>query len=403
MSEPHYPGLFTAEFNRDPYPIFARMRREAPVYHHRYPNGEKACFVTRYTDVEQILRDDSRFTKDLHKMMTPEQIRREPPVLRLVQANLVNQDPPNHTRLRALVGSAFTPRRVEALRGRIEELARSLLDEATLAGAMDFIETFAFDLPVIVIAELLGLPPSDRDRFRRWSDALATTSYIREQQQKFLGQMTEFTEYLGQQFTRRRRSPEDDMLTALVQVEEDGDRFSEEELYRMVMLLLVAGHETTSSFLGNALLALLLHPESLERFRDDPGVRKTAVEELLRYDGPVGATTGRWALEDVELDAGVIGKGELVRLVVASANRDERRFERSDELVLERKDNPHLAFGKGIHYCIGAPLARLEGELALGMLLERFPKLRLAAAARELTWRPGFLIRGLDRLPIAWT
>ncbi len=402
MAEQQFPSLFTAEFNRDPYPTFARMRNEAPVYHHTFADGEKACFVTRYDDIERIFRDDQRFSKDLLKRLTPEQLRRQHPALKLVQPSLVNQDPPDHTRLRTLVAAAFTPRRVEGLRGRTHDVARQLLDDAESAGAMDFVDDFAFNLPVIMIAELLGLPPADRPRFKKWSHAVAVTSYIKAQHGDFFREITEFTDYLREQFLSRRRNPHDDMLTALVQAEEEGHRFSEEELYRMVVVLLVAGHETTTSFLGNALLALLNHPEQLERFRDEQGIRTVAVEELLRYDGPSGATSGRFALEDIELDSGRIRKDDLVRLVVASANRDERHFERPDELDFDRKDNSHIAFGKGIHYCIGAALARLEGEIGLGAFLERFPKVELDLPSAQLPWRPGFLIRGPARLPVSW-
>jgi cytochrome P450 len=314
---------------------------------------------------------------------------------------MLDTDPPDHTRLRALVSKAFTPRLVEGMRGRIQAIADALLDALEDKGDIDLIDEYAFPLPVTVIAELLGVPVEDRDKFRQWSDAAVSGNATKEYIEKILiPHMQAFTNYLRAMFEEKRRNPEDDLISALVRAEEAGDRLSEDELLGMVFLLLIAGHETTVNLIGNGVLALLEHPDQLQKLRNDPSFIKLAVEELLRYDGPVETSTERFAREDVAISKTKIPKGEMVLVVLAAADRDPERFPYPDTLDITRTDNKHLAFGKGIHHCLGASLARMEGQIAVGTLLRRMPNLRLKAPPKSLVWRPGLVLRGLKALPV---
>ena len=266
---------------------------------------------------------------------------------------------------------------------------------------MDLIDDYAFPLPVTVIAELLGVPTEDRDRFREWSDAAVSGNASQEYMETILiPHMQAFTDYLRAMFEEKRRNPKDDLISALVQAEEAGDKLSEDELLGMVFLLLIAGHETTVNLIGNGVLALLEHPDQLQRLRGDPSLTKSAVEELLRYDGPVETSTERFAREDVAIGGTVIPKGEMVLVVIAAADHDPERFQEPDTLDIARTDNKHLAFGKGIHHCLGAPLARMEGQIAISTLFSRMPNLRLKGSPESLNWRSGMILRGLKALPV---
>jgi len=324
-----------------------------------------------------------------------------PEVMKPLSRNMLDTDPPDHERLRALVSKAFTPRLIERMRGRVQAITDALLDTVEGQGEMDLIDDYAFPLPVTVIAELLGVPSEDRDRFRQWSDAAVSGNATQEYMEKILiPHMQAFTDYLLAMFEEKRKNPKDDLVSALVQAEEAGDKLSEDELLGMVFLLLIAGHETTVNLIGNGVLALLEHPEQLRRLRDDPSLIKSAVEELLRYDGPVETSTERFAGEDVAIGGTIIPKGEMVLVVIAAADRDPERFPEPDTLDIARMENKHLAFGKGIHHCLGAPLARMEGQIAIGTLIERMPSLRLKGSPDSLSWRPGMVLRGLKALPV---
>jgi cytochrome P450 PksS len=299
-----------------------------------------------------------------------------------------------------LVSQAFTPRLVEQLRPRVQALADRLLDRVRGRGHVDLIRAYALPLPTTVIAELLGVPAADRRQFHRWSSALFPAS--RWGLMLAIPNALALFHYLRRQVRRCRADPRSDLLSALARVEEAGDTLSEEELVAMASLLLVAGHETTVNLIGNGTLALLQHPDQLARLRGDPSLLPMAVEELLRYASPLESAMERYAREDVAVAGVTIPRGEMVGPVVASANRDERQFANPDRLDLTRDPNPHLAFGLGTHFCLGAALARLEGQIALGTLLRRFPDLRLAVPPRELRWRPGLVLRGLEALPVAF-
>jgi cytochrome P450 PksS len=398
-------NITSSEFKADPYPFYARLRAEEPIHRVMLPDGQPAWLVTRYDDVVAVLKDE-RFLKDRLKALTPEQAAQFPwipGVFRPLMRNMLDLDPPDHTRLRGLVHKAFTPRLVEGLRPRIQELTDELLDAATGRGRIDLIRDFALPLPATVIAEILGVPARDRHKFHRWSRAVMVASLSLWHKLAAIPNVMAFLRYIRSLTRARRANPRDDLISALVAAEEAGDRLSEEELLAMVFLLLVAGHETTVNLIGNGTLALLRHPDQKERLLDDPSLIKSAVEEFLRYDSPVEMATERAAREDVTIGGATIPRGEMVFVVIASANRDERQFERPDELDLAREPNRHLAFGLGVHYCLGAPLARLEGQIAIATLLRRMPDLRLAVPPDRLRWRRGLVLRGLEELPVAFS
>ena len=337
--------------------------------------------------------------------MTPEQLRRQPwipPAFRPLLRNMLDLDPPDHTRLRALVQQAFTPRLVETMRSRIQSLADELLDTAARRGGMDLIRDYALPVPITVIAEILGVPARDRGRFHKWSKAVVSLDSVNGGLIA-LPSVWMFLRYLRRFFRMRRADPGEDLTSALLQAEESGDTLSEDELLAMVFLLLVAGHETTVNLIGSGTLALLEHPDSMEKLRRDPPLIKSAVEELLRYTTPVFLSTERFAREDVTIRGVVIPRGALTFGVIGSANRDESVFDRPDELDLARPNNRHLSFGQGSHYCLGAPLARLEAQIGIGTLLARTPALRLKVPPQSLRWRPSLILRGLESLPVEFS
>ncbi len=400
------PDLASPAFKADPYPFYARLRAEAPVWRATLRDRRTAWLVTRYDDVARVLKDDA-FAKDKLNAMDPEQRAKTPWVpgfLKPLERNMLDLDDPDHARLRALVSKAFTPRLIEQLRGRIEALCEELLDamerERDRKGGTDLVAGYALPLPATVIAELLGVPAGDHAKFHRWSNRLVSVSSGRDMLRALPAALS-FVRYLRNLVERRRADPQDDLITALIRAEEAGDKLSEDELLAMAFLLLVAGHETTVNLIASGTLALLENPEQAERLRRDPSLVKPAVEELLRYTSPVGMATERYAREDTEIWSTTIPRGGLVLAVLGSANRDERHFEDPDALDLARDPNRHLAFGRGgVHHCLGAPLARMEGQIALNALLRRFPGARLAIAPETLRWRRGLFLRGLERLPL---
>ena len=400
--------MVTAEFNpfapgmlADPYPIYRALRERSPI---SWSPLMEVWIFTRYDDVVAVL-NDSRFSADRRQArnrfseMVAQQEQEFGPFART--QTMLSSDPPNHTRLRRLVSKAFTPRAVENLRPRIQEIVDQLLDEVGDRGEMDLVSQLASPLPVIVIAEMLGVPPEDRARFKRWSDAVVATlggpfapPNVMEEARRSI---EELAAYFSHFIADRRRQPHDDLISGLVAAEEQGQALSEDEIIAMTILLLVAGNETTTHLISNGTLALLRNPDQLQILRDDPSLMPSAVEELLRYAGPVHGT-GRVAKEDLEAGGQVVKERQVAFVLLGAANRDPGKFPEPDRLDVRRNPSDHVAFGDGIHFCLGAPLARAEAQIAIGTVLRRFPKLELQVEEPE--WGGTFIIRGVKQLPL---
>jgi cytochrome P450 len=387
------------EFVADPYPTYRRLREEDPV--HQSPLG--FWVLTRYEDVVASLRDP-RMIKEPIAAFVAQRFGLQAPPLGM-GLSMLDRDPPDHTRLRGLVSKAFTPRVIEQMRGHIQQIVDGLLDKVEGEPGMDLIEQFAYPLPVIVICEMLGVPVADHERFKGWGldiarglDAIMLPPDSPVAERSVLARRA-LADYFRGLIAERRRSPREDMLTGLIAAEEAGDKLTEDELLATCILLLVAGHETTVNLIGNGSLALLRHPDQRKRLQADPGLITTAVEELLRFDGPV-QRTARIPSEDVTFGGKTIGKGEMVMPFIGAADRDPAQFPDPDRLDIGRTDNRHIAFGWGIHFCIGAPLARVEGQIAINTLLKRKPKLALATA--EPQHRQSLTLRGLTSLPVSF-
>jgi cytochrome P450 PksS len=352
--------LTNPRFKADPYPFYARLRAEAPVI--RISNSlVQAWLVTRYDDVVALLRD-GRFSSDISAKMPW-----LPRFTRPMTHSMLNRDPPDHTRLRTLVSKAFTPRRIEQLRDRIAHLCDELLDAVPAGGKFDVVGGYALPVPLTIISELLGIPESDQLRFQkavRGSLGLGAPAKITDVLLA-IPHIWRLLRLFRRLFAMRRADPRDDLITALVQAEEDGDRLSEDELLGMAILLLLAGYETTVNLIATGTLALLQHREERERFLSDPSLAETAIHELLRYTSPIEISPPRIALQDVTIGSVCISRGELVAAVLGSANHDETQFDDPETLNLAREPNKHLAFGQGVHYCLGALLAQMEGHIAL--------------------------------------
>ena len=386
-------------FRHDPIPWYRALREQSPV--HRHP--EVGIVLSRHADIDALLRDE-RFgvaTPSPWREVFAQMAR---PSMRMISENmLLFADPPQHSRIRGLVAQAFTPRRVEALRPRLTEMLDTTLDAIAEAGQWDVMDTVAEPFPMLAITELLGVPPADGAQLHRWTVAVSAFNElpIDFAVMDTAGQAAdEFVAYADELVDRRRRSPGDDLISALITAEEDGKQLTHDELLAMIILLLVAGHDTTMSLISTGLWLLLRDPEAAEEVREDPAVVPGAIEEVIRYLGPlqVASGGGRWPVEPVELHDEVIRPGEAVRLLLGSANRDPDAFTDPDRFDIHRTEKGHLGFGKGLHFCVGAALARLEGQIAIGAILERFPGLRLVEP--EPTWRSSFVTRQLDRLPV---
>ncbi|MFD5248671.1 cytochrome P450 [Amycolatopsis sp. NPDC058340] len=384
---------------QDPHRISALLREEGPARKVRLPRGLEVWIVTGYAEARAIL-SDSRVGKD------PEAIRRlferdgfesaADNAVRALGAHMLNSDPPDHTRLRKLVNQAFTSRTVSRLRPRIEQITAELLDGIGDAERTDLLPAFAVPLPIRVICELLGVHAGDQPAFATWSNTMVAWSTPEELQ----AAAAKMHAYLVDLIEEKRAEPADDLLSALIHASDEGDSLTADELLAMAFLLLVAGFETTVNLIANSVLALLREPDQLAALRSDPALLPGAVEEFLRYDGAIHLATIRFTKEAVPVGAVEIPAGEFVLVSLLGANRDAGRFEDPDRLDVTRSASGHLAFGHGIHYCVGAPLARLEAEIALRGLLERFPALGLDAEPETLRWRESTLVHGLETLPV---
>lgn len=418
-------------FRAEAYDLYERLRDESVVSRVRFQTGREdepgalprvglfadtSNLVTHYDEGVAALLDD-RFTVDPLKALTPEQqaaaaaARPDSKIGRALSRNLLTLDPPDHTRLRKLVQPSFTGRAMASLDGRIQKITDDLLDaaEADAAArgesapdrAMELVRAFAYPLPVTVISDMVGIPPEDRRQARYWTENLLQVQAADPETMADIQQrLAEFGEYLETLFERRRHDPQDDLISRLVAAEEDGDKLSPEEMLSMVFVVYVAGFVTTVNLIGNGVMALLTHSEQLAEFRANPALAANVVEETLRYWGPAESTLPRIATEDVEIGGAVIRRGEPMQAALASMNRDPERFAHPAVYDIDRPDaNRHVAFGKGVHVCLGAPLARLEGKIAFETLFRRYPDLRLAVPAADIRWKPD-LIRGFEAIPL---
>jgi cytochrome P450 PksS len=389
-------------FKRDPHPFYDWMRAEAPIGRVRLPLVGQAWVVARHADVAALLKD-SRLAKDRANAPPTAGAPAGPPFGRLIAPlmnGMLDKDDPDHARLRRLAQAAFTPRRVERMADDIATISEDLLGRLKGRTEWDVIADYALPLPVIVISRLLGVDPADQPRFVAWSRALINAPRSPVSGLIALPRILAFMRFVRRLIAERRARPRDDLISALAEIHEGGARLSEDELLSMIILLLTAGHETTTNLIGNGIAALLAHQDQAERLRAEPALIDTAVEELLRFAPPVETSTFRYAREDMVIAGQPIRRGDAVLGLIAAANRDDGVFPDPHRLVLARPANRHLTFGMGGHYCLGAPLARLEARIALPHLLNRFPDLALARAPTDLAWRPGLVLRGLERLPV---
>jgi cytochrome P450 len=383
----------------DPYPLYRQMREEAPVHFDGF-----AWSLTRHADV-LLAFTDPRFSSDRFGdpyWLEPEEALRVKPLYDITNLFLLFMDPPDHTRLRGLVAQAFSARMVESVRPKIQQAVDELLDRVAPAGHMDVIADLANPLPGIVIAEMLGVPKEDQPRFKAWANdyarflgTLGDNPDLREAANRAV---IELSDYIREVAAQRRAEPRDDLITALVQAEEEGERLTHDELVATCFLLLFAGNETTTNLIGNGVLTLLRHPDAHQQLRDNPALIRTAIEELLRWESPV-QFTNRIAIVDLEIDGERILAGQNVRTIIGAANRDPAQFDNPESLDLGRRPNRHIAFAHGIHFCLGAPLARAEGQIAINTLVQRFPG--LAATTDRVEWQRNHVFRALKALPVA--
>jgi cytochrome P450 len=396
------PTLFdVTSVDADPHALFAAMREAGPVQQIPLGPDTMAWLITGYEDGRKALNDPKLSNSMLRQSVLYDSDGNVPEhVQRTMSRHMLSADGAEHARLRRLVSAEFTPRRVEELRPRVREISDSLI--AGFDGdIVDLIDAYAFPLPFQVICELVGVPEIDRDSFRSWSNTIAAGTVMVSE--RTVDAVTNIAAYVGGLVERRRSDPDGALLSALIQQSDSGDRLSPEELTSLVFLLLLAGHETTVNLIGNAMYLLLSRPELAERLRAEPALLPSAVEEILRYESPVKMSAVRVATEPLTVGESTIPAGQPVLVCLMGANRDPHIFERPDEFELSRKDGQHLAFGHGPHFCLGALLARMEAEIAIGSLLESFPRMRLAVPVQELRWRPGKLLRGLAHLPVRLT
>ena len=384
-----------AGFIDDPYPTYRRLREQDPYHISRLTGG---LVVSRYEDVDAVLRDHATYSSERFGSAPAHTAIEE--ALRGLEPSMLDVDPPDHTRLRGLVSRAFSPRRVAQMEEHIRETAHGLLDEVNTDDEFDLMANLAALLPTVVIAEMIGVPASEREQFKRWSDDFARVlepNLTFDEAVRVVDTGERFDQYFEGIIEQHRAEPRDDLVMQLIEAEEDGERLSTKDMLTTLRLLLVAGNETTTNLIGNGLLALLRHPDQLELVRREPERIPTAIEELLRYDSPV-QVDGRVVAQAATLGRVTVSPGDYILLMIGGANRDPEEFERPEQLDVTREDAGNISFGRGIHFCLGAPLARLEAKVAFEVLLERFDEIQLADAAPR--FRPNIVLRGLEQLPI---
>jgi cytochrome P450 len=390
--------FFSSAFKKNAYEIYKRLRNDRPLFSIETESGQKRWIVTCYEDAMEVLK--SKAIVKSYKNVFGEGMNFSDQGKALSE-NMLFSDPPTHTRLRKLVTKAFTPRMISSLEGQIQSFTDTLIQNMkTQKAPIDAIKTFAFTLPLKVMSFMLGIPDTDQEKFNDWSNQIVASANDPRKVEASGESIQAFITYIKELIQDKREHPDQRLISQLIEARDEGDQLSEGELIATVFLLIVAGYETTVNLIGNGLLLLLQHPEKLAWLRNNPDRIENAVEEFLRYSGPVEMSTVRFAAEDMELSGEQIKKGDAIFISLASINRDPEIFENPDELDLERDASPHMAFGKGIHYCLGAPLARLEAKIAFRSLLEKFETISPAIPLEDMRWREGMLMRGLIECPI---
>ena len=389
-------SLNNKAFHQSPYETYKEIRNHDEFAKVKLVSGLADSWVAFSYEAAEAVLKDNRFVKDPRNIF-PDLHESE---LLPISHSMLFADPPDHKRLRGLVQRAFTPKMIHRLQTRIEKIAQEQVEQIKGKGRVDLIAHYAFPIPIIVICELLGVPAEDRLDFQRWSNTMVELNEDPAFSQQVQEQMIEFQQYIEQLLVEKRRQPEEDLLSELIRAEEDGERLSIKELYGAIMLMIVAGHETTVNLIANGMLALFTNPEQMTKLKGDFTLIDGAIEEILRYNGPVEFSTDRYAGESFTFMGKQLQKGDHVLVSLASADHDSAVFTEPESFNITRKKSPHLAFGKGIHYCLGAPLARLEGKIAIQTLLQAFPNMSLDASLSDLEWRQSFVIRGLKELPV---
>ena len=396
-------NLASAQFKEDAYEIYKESRKKQPILFVNQVEIGKEWLITRYEDALPLLKDNrlkkdwtNVFSQDIKNMYLSVDNSDH------LTTHMLNSDPPNHSRLRSLVQKAFTPKMIAQLDGRIQRIADDLISNIERKGTLNLVDDYSFPLPIIVISEMLGIPKEDQAKFRIWSHAVIASPETPEEIKETEKQLSEFITYLQYLVDIKRKEPKEDLVSALILAESEGHKLSARELYSMIMLLIVAGHETTVNLITNTVLALLENPNQLQLLKDNPKLIDSAIEEGLRYYSPVEVTTARWAAEPFQIHDRTIEKGDMVVIALASANRDETVFENPEVFDITRENNRHIAFGHGSHFCLGAPLARLEAKIAITTLFNRMPELQIKGNREEIKWQGNYLMRSLEELPLTF-
>ncbi|MEC3439805.1 cytochrome P450 [Bacillus cereus] len=396
-------NLASAQFKEDAYEIYKESRKKQPILFVNQVEIGKEWLITRYEDALPLLKDNrlkkdwtNVFSQDIKNMYLSVDNSDH------LTTHMLNSDPPNHSRLRYLVQKAFTPKMIAQLDKRIEKIADDLISDIERKGTLNLVDDYSFPLPIIVISEMLGIPKEDQAKFRIWSHAVIASPETPEEIKETEKQLSEFITYLQYLVDIKRKEPKEDLVSALILAESEGHKLSARELYSMIMLLIVAGHETTVNLITNTVLALLENPNQLQLLKDNPKLIDSAIEEGLRYYSPVEVTTARWAAEPFQIHDRTIEKGDMVVIALASANRDETVFENPEVFDITRENNRHIAFGHGSHFCLGAPLARLEAKIAITTLFNRMPELQIKGNREEIKWQGNYLMRSLEELPLTF-
>jgi len=396
-------NLASAQFKKDAYEIYKESRKVQPILFVNQIEIGKEWLITRYEDALPLLKDN-RLKKDQANVFPQDTKNMYLSVDNSdhLTTHMLNSDPPNHSRLRSLVQKAFTPKMISQLDGRIQRIADDLISEIERKGTLNLVDDYSFPLPIIVISEMLGIPKEDQAKFRIWSHAVIASPETPEEIKETEKQLSEFITYLQYLVDVKRKEPKEDLVSGLIQAESEGSKLSAPELYSMIMLLIVAGHETTVNLITNTVLALLEHPDQLQLLKEKPELIDSAIEEGLRFYSPVEVTTARWAAEPFMIHDQEIKKGDMVIISLASANRDGNVFVNPDVFDITRKNNHHIAFGQGSHFCLGAPLARLEAKIAISTLLNRMPNIQIKGEREKVKWQGNYLMRSLEELPLSF-